>query len=371
MIISESNRSVDVNAFAEEAGGIMKVPIADIMVAYDCKQTHQEYLLIARNALYVESMENNLVHPFILREAGLQLKDVPKIHCDDPTDDDHTIQDLETGMFIPLELDGVFSVFNTRAPEPDDLENGIIVTITPEGRNWNPYCEVYAENEASMTDNRGDILPSQYIHQDLIVEDDYPSIDSVLMSNEAIDRKDVLRLKQLMKVEDKQVSPTNETDAIISAIASEALTLNKIEDDGDETTYESMPIEQDQVRAILSSVSNTLDVATFANAVTNATAKSKFKVSVGATSIIPPDEEDDLWSNSEPISMMVDLNDLEASLASLEAQLSAVGKAAKGVSAEHLSKVWSSANQIGIMDPIPPPTIPESSTTCQIFLLES
>ena len=243
MIISESNRSVDVNAFAEEAGGIMKVPIADIMVAYDCKQTHQEYLLIARNALYVESMENNLVHPFILREAGLQLKDVPKIHCDDPTDDDHTIQDLETGMFIPLELDGVFSVFNTRAPEPDDLENGIIVTITPEGRNWNPYCEVYAENEASMTDNRGDILPSQYIHQDLIVEDDYPSIDSVLMSNEAIDRKDVLRLKQLMKVEDKQVSPTNETDAIISAIASEALTLNKIEDDGDETKYESMPIE--------------------------------------------------------------------------------------------------------------------------------
>ena len=53
MIISESNRSVDVTAFAEEAGGILKVPIADIMVAYDCKRTHQVYLLIARNALYI------------------------------------------------------------------------------------------------------------------------------------------------------------------------------------------------------------------------------------------------------------------------------------------------------------------------------
>ena len=168
---------MDVHAFAEEAGGITKVPIADIMmVAYDCKQTHQVYLLIARNALYVESMENNLVHPFILREAGLQLKDVPKIHCDDPNDDDHTIQDLETGMFIRLELDGVFSVFNTtRAPEPDDLENGIVVIIIPEGRNWNPYCEVYAENEASITNNRGEVLPTQYIHRDLIVEDDYRS----------------------------------------------------------------------------------------------------------------------------------------------------------------------------------------------------
>ena len=161
------------------------------------------------------------------------------------------------------------------------------------------------------------------------------------MDNESIDRKDVLRLKQLMKVEDKQVNPANETDAIISAIASEALTLNKIDDDGDETLYEPMPIEQDQVQAVLPSVSNTLDIATFANAVSNAAATSKFKVSVGSTSVIPPDEDDDLWSDSEPISMMVDLNDLEASFDSLEARISAVGKAAKGVSAEHLSKVWS------------------------------
>ena len=46
-------------------------------------------------------------------------------------------------------------------------------------------------------------------------------------------------------------------------------------------------------------------------------------------------------NSDEPISMMVDLNDLEGFLVSLEAELSAVGKAAKGVSAEHLSKVWS------------------------------
>ena len=83
-------------------------------------------------------------------------------------------------------------------------------------------------------------------------------------------------------------------------------------------------------------------LATFANAVSNEAATSKFKVSVGSTSALPPEEEDDLWSDlEEPISMMVDLNDLEGSFESLEAKLSAVGKAAKGVSAEHLSKVWS------------------------------
>ena len=72
------------------------------------------------------------------------------------------------------------------------------------------------------------------------------------------------------------MSPTNETDAIVSAIANEALTLNKI-DEG-ETMYEPMPIEQDQVRAVLSSVSNTLDVATFANAVSRIERSSYIQV---------------------------------------------------------------------------------------------
>ena len=53
--------------------------------------THKTYLLVARNALYVPSMQNNLLPPFILREAGLHVNDVPKIHVSSPTIDDHMI----------------------------------------------------------------------------------------------------------------------------------------------------------------------------------------------------------------------------------------------------------------------------------------
>ena len=55
-----------------------------------------------------------------------------------------------------------------------------------------------------------------------------------------------------------------------------------------------------------------------------------------------------LFCDDEPISLMVDLNDLERSVEELEAKLSSseapnigvtAGKA-NGVSAEHLSKIW-------------------------------
>ena len=56
--------------------------------------------------------------------------------------------------------------------------------------------------------------------------------------------------------------------------------------------YESMPIGQDQVSTILSPVSNTIDPQSFYDELETQTAISKMKMSIGATSIIPPDEED-------------------------------------------------------------------------------
>ena len=38
------------------------------------------YLLSIRNVRYVPSMTNNLIPPFIMREAGLIVNDVPRIH---------------------------------------------------------------------------------------------------------------------------------------------------------------------------------------------------------------------------------------------------------------------------------------------------
>jgi hypothetical protein len=129
-IISYSGKYIDVNAFADAVGGLSQVPIVDAAITYDCPYTHKSWLLIVRNFLYVESMNTNLIPPFILREGGLIVNDKPKIHCEHPTEDDHTIQDTKTGLFIKLNLDGVFSYFHSRKPTHDDLLNADPVVIT-------------------------------------------------------------------------------------------------------------------------------------------------------------------------------------------------------------------------------------------------
>ena len=64
-------QTVSVGAFSDSAGGLNNIPIVDAMLAYNCERTNQVYLLVFRNVLYIESMDNNLILPLILREGGL------------------------------------------------------------------------------------------------------------------------------------------------------------------------------------------------------------------------------------------------------------------------------------------------------------
>ena len=98
-------QTVHVGVFSDSAGGLNNVPIVDAMIAYDCERTNQVYLLVLRNALYIKDMDDNLILPFILQDAGLTVNDKAKIHCEEgtATEEDHTIQQELTGLFIPLQ----------------------------------------------------------------------------------------------------------------------------------------------------------------------------------------------------------------------------------------------------------------------------
>ena len=81
--------TANVQAFAKEVKGLPKVPILDAVIAYDCQNSGEKYLLVVRNALCVPTMDIDIISPFILIEAGLVLNDTPKIHCDNPSVEDH------------------------------------------------------------------------------------------------------------------------------------------------------------------------------------------------------------------------------------------------------------------------------------------
>ena len=61
--------------------------------------------------------------PFVLREAVLILNDKPNIHCEDPSVEEHTFLDEETGLRIPFTLSGTLSMFETSLLTDEEIEN--------------------------------------------------------------------------------------------------------------------------------------------------------------------------------------------------------------------------------------------------------
>ena len=94
-VISETGEVADVSPFTPDYSS-MKIKVVDAAVQYDCDHTGASYVLVIRNALHVPSMKHNLLPPFILRQAGIVVNKVPKIHVNEPTIEAHLITFSET-----------------------------------------------------------------------------------------------------------------------------------------------------------------------------------------------------------------------------------------------------------------------------------
>ena len=177
-IISESGIHAEVKPFSDDCGTLERIPIVDAAIGYDCPTTSKTYILIVRNALYVKSMDHNLIPPFVMREAGLQVNDVPRIHCgNDITQDSHCIvANGETHLRIPLRLRGIFSFFPSRALEPSEIENCEemdCVCLTPEGREWDPNTSFWDDEEAKFLNQSGELIwPPPPKRRKLLIPDD-------------------------------------------------------------------------------------------------------------------------------------------------------------------------------------------------------
>jgi hypothetical protein len=115
-------------------------------------------------------MENNLIPPFIMREAGITVNDTPKIQVREPTVNDHAIIFEEDNFKIPLSLWGIFSYFPTSAPTNRQLEacNNVYL-LTPNGP-WSPHSDSYSKNKENMLDWEGNLVEKEHWKQILLSE---------------------------------------------------------------------------------------------------------------------------------------------------------------------------------------------------------
>ena len=157
-VLNWTGQTAQVSPFSPEYEAMDQVPIVDMIIAYDCPYALKTYLLVCHNALYIPSMDHNLFVPFIMREAGVKVNDIPKIQVHDPLEKDHSVWFPEMQVRIPLSLSGIFSFFPTRSPTVSELQEcEDVLVVTPDGHKWDPHSDVYAQNEESMLDWEGNL----------------------------------------------------------------------------------------------------------------------------------------------------------------------------------------------------------------------
>eukprot|EP00957_Ditylum_brightwellii_P192635 14667407-Ditylum_brightwellii.AAC.1 len=78
-MVPDTGRVMDVNLFTPDYDA-MNIRLVNAALNYDCPLTDKTYILLLRSALHVLSMNHNLIPPFVLRETGIMVKDIHKIH---------------------------------------------------------------------------------------------------------------------------------------------------------------------------------------------------------------------------------------------------------------------------------------------------
>ena len=190
-VFESTGKTCNVQPFSSDLGMATNVPIVDGALAYDCPYTGQVYILLVRNALHIPSMDHNLVPPFIMRAGGVHVNDVPKIHCESPEIEDHSISFEGTELLIPLQLDGIFSYFHTRMPTTKELHECEKVFISPDSSDWNPHCKSYERNERSMLDFEGNMSePSRRTSHKVVFEDEDTDLADLASAIASISTKD-------------------------------------------------------------------------------------------------------------------------------------------------------------------------------------
>ena len=335
-IISETGKTAVVQPYSPDYD-TKDIPIVHAAVQYECPYNGESYILVIRNALHVQSMKHNLIPPFLMREAGVQVREIPKIHVVDPSTDDHAIYFKEGDFRIPLQLRGTFSMFPTSKPSVDSmLNNDKVYLLTP--TRVDTHSKHYTENEERMLNWQGEMRQRK---------DRKPiTVSSLSLS--------------LLRISKEQLEP--ETSEISSVELEFGGKLLNDVTRREELSYafEKIPLDCDEVGSAMARINPLLNDISLVERLEKRAHISKFIMNIGSTNAIVSSyifddhevdseeenlgidnwdaAEDDMHNDKELLDELyeavqvgsVDINNIMAAHASR----------AQGVSAEHLAKVW-------------------------------
>lgn len=155
-IVQETGQTISVSPFVSSLGAVDDVPIVTAALAYDDPYQYHTCILFFHQALYFKDMQRHLIGIDQLRHNQIIVNDTPLIRLqpEERNELSHSIIHHESGLHIPLELDGTTSYFVTRKPtllEIQDPDSTTHVHMASEG--WDPFDPSNKENEAALRSN--------------------------------------------------------------------------------------------------------------------------------------------------------------------------------------------------------------------------
>ena len=150
MVIETLDRTVDVRGFTSSLG-TCTVPVVNAALLYTCEYSGEKFIFLIYNALYVQDMEHNLIPPFMMRLAGLEIDEQPKFLSKPPDLHNHSFYCPKTNHRFHLHLVGTVSYFPTDKPSLDDFQYiDRRIELTPPSPSWNPHNTSYKNWEQNM-----------------------------------------------------------------------------------------------------------------------------------------------------------------------------------------------------------------------------
>ena len=87
-----------------------------------------------------------------------------------------------------MQLQSIFSYFPTRIPLEDDIEDGVVVVMTPKGATWDVDNQNFADNKQSVTNKKGELCPPMYEHKEFVGKDDLANINLITVMDDNVNR---------------------------------------------------------------------------------------------------------------------------------------------------------------------------------------
>lgn len=142
-ILEDTGRRATVTGFTSDLGKPIWVPVVNAAVAYDCEFSGETRILVLCNALHFQNMENNLIPPFMMRLAGIEVDECPKFLSKQPSESNHSMYFPSDDIRIPFQLEGIISYVPTRCPTETEINDndGNYLLLTPNVPKWDPHTK--------------------------------------------------------------------------------------------------------------------------------------------------------------------------------------------------------------------------------------